>query len=73
MNIFIFSDKRIVDWKGTKHESSVISTTRQIDAKCKKDARDRLLRNRSGLLGYARFSPYDQRRGLSRRFYWFSF
>jgi len=54
----MFSDKRIVDWKGTKHESSVIFATRQIDAKCKKDARDRLLRNRSGLLGYARFSPY---------------
>lgn len=49
--------------------ASFLQPERQIDAKCKKDARDRLLRNRSGLLGYARFSPYDQRRGLSCRFY----
>lgn len=52
-----------------KRNETKVASFLQIDAKCKKDARDRLLRNRSGLLGYARFSPYDQRLGLSCRFY----
>lgn len=53
LNVFIFHSVGRLQ----RNKSSVISATRQIDTKCKKDARDRLLRNRYGLLGYARFSP----------------
>lgn len=59
----------LIDYERTKRtENSINFVTGKTDVKCKKDARDRLLRNRSGLLGYARFSPYDQRRGVKLPF-----
>lgn len=54
----------LIDYERTKRTENSSFVTRKTDVKCKKDARDRLLRNRSGLLGYARFSPYDRRRGV---------
>lgn len=56
--------KRVNRLRKNKTKNSINFVTGKTDVKCKKDARDRLLRNRSGLLGYARFSPYDQRRGV---------